>query len=152
MIAEGNYIQWEPGGVMFFKEPGYVNKISECGKYVFVAGSTTGIPVNECRVINKLYRVMVDYPGKAVPEWHRFETIGLVDDFLKSRLERRDDYALIFNTDTQVKNLSYQLAEVAYIDNHHYYRRAKLPVAMRDYLNTPSDLIAHLREMYNSES
>jgi hypothetical protein len=43
----GDYVQWEPGGVMQFPEPKRVRGISPDGKYAFVDGCQTGLPVGE---------------------------------------------------------------------------------------------------------
>jgi hypothetical protein len=43
----GDYVQWEPGGVLQFQEPKRVSKLSADGKFAFVDGSPTGLPVEE---------------------------------------------------------------------------------------------------------
>lgn len=43
----GDYVQWEPGGVLQFQEPARVREISPDGKFAFVDGSHTGLPVGE---------------------------------------------------------------------------------------------------------
>jgi hypothetical protein len=43
----GDFVQWEPNGVVQFVEPERVRDISPDGKYAFVDGSNTGIPVGE---------------------------------------------------------------------------------------------------------
>jgi hypothetical protein len=43
----GDYVQWEPGGVMQFTEPREIARISEDGVYAFIAASDTGMPVEE---------------------------------------------------------------------------------------------------------
>lgn len=46
-IKVGDYIQWEPNGVIFFVKPRKVTGFSPCKQYVFVEGSNTGLPVKE---------------------------------------------------------------------------------------------------------
>lgn len=43
----GDYVQWEPGGILQFQEPKSITSISGDGKFAFVEGSSTGLPVNE---------------------------------------------------------------------------------------------------------
>jgi hypothetical protein len=43
----GDYVQWESGGVLQFKEPQRLREISGDGKFAFVEGSNTGLPVHE---------------------------------------------------------------------------------------------------------
>jgi hypothetical protein len=43
----GDYVQWEPGGVLQFTEPKRVRDISPDGKFAFVEGSQTGLPIGE---------------------------------------------------------------------------------------------------------
>jgi hypothetical protein len=45
----GEYIQWESQGVLQFKEPVRVLRISTDGTFAFVEGTSTGLPVNELR-------------------------------------------------------------------------------------------------------
>lgn len=46
-VKVGDYVQWEPSGVLQFQEPKRVRSISEDGQFVFVDGSDTGLPVTE---------------------------------------------------------------------------------------------------------
>jgi hypothetical protein len=43
----GDWIQWEPGGVMQFTEPQQIARISDDGAFAFIATSPTGMPVDE---------------------------------------------------------------------------------------------------------
>jgi hypothetical protein len=43
----GDWIQWEPGGVMQFKEPEQIARMSDDGAFAFIATSPTGMPVDE---------------------------------------------------------------------------------------------------------
>jgi hypothetical protein len=43
----GDYVQWEPGGVLQFQEPKRVSRFSADGRFAFVDGSPTGLPVEE---------------------------------------------------------------------------------------------------------
>jgi hypothetical protein len=43
----GDFVQWEPNGVLQFREPKKIRAISEDGRFVFVEGSNTGAPINE---------------------------------------------------------------------------------------------------------
>ncbi|MGA9061104.1 MAG: hypothetical protein WB341_05480 [Terracidiphilus sp.] len=43
----GDYVQWQPGGVLQFKEPKRVSRLSQDGKFAFVDGSPTGLPIGE---------------------------------------------------------------------------------------------------------
>jgi hypothetical protein len=46
-IKIGDYVQWEPNGVIFFIKPRRVTGLSPCKQYVFVEGSNTGLPIKE---------------------------------------------------------------------------------------------------------
>jgi hypothetical protein len=48
-IVEGDMVQWESNGVFMFSTPKKVVKIenSEFGKYVFVEGGKTGLPLEQ---------------------------------------------------------------------------------------------------------
>jgi hypothetical protein len=46
----GEFVQWEPNGVLQFREPKRVTGFSEDGNFLFVEGSNTGIPVAEATV------------------------------------------------------------------------------------------------------
>ena len=46
-IRVGDKVQWTSQGSDQFEEPKEITKISEDGKYVFVEGSDTGIPINQ---------------------------------------------------------------------------------------------------------
>jgi|HubBroStandDraft_1064217.scaffolds.fasta_scaffold120808_2 hypothetical protein len=43
----GDYVQWEPKGILQFREPKRIASISADGGYAFVDGSSTGVPVAE---------------------------------------------------------------------------------------------------------
>jgi hypothetical protein len=43
----GDYVQWEPSGILQFREPKRISSISPDGDYAFVDGSGTGLPVGE---------------------------------------------------------------------------------------------------------
>jgi hypothetical protein len=43
----GDYVQWEPKGIMQFMEPKRIVSISDDDAYAFVEGSDTGLPVGE---------------------------------------------------------------------------------------------------------
>ncbi|HET9790613.1 MAG TPA: hypothetical protein VFR08_04860 [Candidatus Angelobacter sp.] len=55
-----DYVQWENAGQLQFKEPKRVRAVSEDGKWLFVDGSETGLPIEELTV--------VDVPQADVPE------------------------------------------------------------------------------------
>jgi hypothetical protein len=46
-IKVGDYIQWESNGTLQFQEPKRVREVSEDGKFAFVDGSNTGLPMSE---------------------------------------------------------------------------------------------------------
>jgi hypothetical protein len=46
----GDYVQWESQGVQQFNEPRRVRELSEDGRWAFVEGSNTGMPVGELTV------------------------------------------------------------------------------------------------------
>jgi hypothetical protein len=46
-IREGDYVQWESGGTWQFSMPRRVTGFSNDGEWVFVEGSSTGVPVSE---------------------------------------------------------------------------------------------------------
>ena len=43
----GDYVQWEPQGILQFETPKRIKQVSEDGRYAFVDGSNTGLPVKE---------------------------------------------------------------------------------------------------------
>jgi hypothetical protein len=45
----GDYVQWEPKGILQFQEPKRLTSVSADGKYAFVEGSSTGLPVGELK-------------------------------------------------------------------------------------------------------
>lgn len=45
--AVGDYVQWEPGGILQFREAKRLSRLSTDGNYAFVDGSNTGIPIGE---------------------------------------------------------------------------------------------------------
>ena len=54
-IQVGDRVNWESDGVLRFKTGKIVNKITdseEYGKFVFVEGTQTGIPYDECIKVN----------------------------------------------------------------------------------------------------
>lgn len=52
-IKEGDLIQWESRGAFVFPSPRYVSRVmsDEKGCYVFVEGSSTGIPIEQVVLI-----------------------------------------------------------------------------------------------------
>jgi hypothetical protein len=50
-IKPGDFIQWESGGVLQFVQPRPVSHISEDGRFVFVEGNHTGLPIGEVGVV-----------------------------------------------------------------------------------------------------
>src|ERR1039457_255959 len=49
----GDYVQWEPNGIIQFLEPQKITKISEDGAFAFIASSKTGMPVSELTLQSK---------------------------------------------------------------------------------------------------
>lgn len=49
----GDYVQWEPKGIMQFGEPKQIVKISDDGAFAFVDESVTGLPVGELTLQDK---------------------------------------------------------------------------------------------------
>jgi hypothetical protein len=47
----GDFVQWESGGILQFREPKRVRGFSDDGGYLFVDGSNTGVPVREVAVV-----------------------------------------------------------------------------------------------------
>lgn len=43
----GDYVQWEPNGILQFTEPKRVARLSQDGRFAFVDGSPTGLPIAE---------------------------------------------------------------------------------------------------------
>ncbi len=43
----GDYVQWEPNGVLQFESPKKITRISDDGEFAFVVGHKTGLPVGE---------------------------------------------------------------------------------------------------------
>ena len=52
-IEVGDFIQWESRGVAQFADPKAVSKISPDGLWVFVVGSSTGLPIAEIRRVSE---------------------------------------------------------------------------------------------------
>lgn len=52
-VKVGDSIQWEPAGVLQFAEAKRVTGVSEAGDFVFVEGSSTGLPMSEVRVMTQ---------------------------------------------------------------------------------------------------
>lgn len=46
-LKVGDYVQWEPQGVLQFREPMRIASFSGDGAYAFVEGSSTGLPISE---------------------------------------------------------------------------------------------------------
>lgn len=46
----GDFVQWEPQGVLQFKDPKRVKAFSEDGKFAFVEGSNTGLPIDQLSI------------------------------------------------------------------------------------------------------
>ncbi len=51
-IIVGSVVQWESGGVLQFPQPRQVIRFSDNGKFVFVEGSPTGLPIEEIILSN----------------------------------------------------------------------------------------------------
>jgi len=49
----GDYVQWEPKGVLQFREPKRVTSLSADGKFAFVDGNGTGLPSSELTLHDK---------------------------------------------------------------------------------------------------
>lgn len=47
----GDYVQWEPNGVLQFSPPKKITQLSHDGQFAFVEGSSTGLPVGELTVV-----------------------------------------------------------------------------------------------------
>ena len=47
ILKVGDYVQWEPNGIMQFEEPQQIIKFSEDNAFAFIATSPTGMPVEE---------------------------------------------------------------------------------------------------------
>jgi len=45
----GDYVQWESQGVLHFKEPSKILRLSTDGAFAFVEGTSTGLPVEQLR-------------------------------------------------------------------------------------------------------
>ena len=55
-IEVGDFIQWESRGVAQFADPKAVSKISPDGLWVFVVGSSTGLPIRRDQAGVRSYR------------------------------------------------------------------------------------------------
>lgn len=49
----GDFVQWEPNGILQFAEPKPIQSISGDGKFAFVDGSSTGLPVGDLTLQKK---------------------------------------------------------------------------------------------------
>jgi hypothetical protein len=49
-VKIGDFVQWEPQGILQFREPRQVSRLSDDGQFVFVDGSPTGMPIAEVSV------------------------------------------------------------------------------------------------------
>lgn len=47
VVKVGDYVQWEPKGILQFKEPKQITRISDDGTHAFVEESKTGLPLSE---------------------------------------------------------------------------------------------------------
>ncbi len=47
MPKVGDHVQWEPGGILQFREPKRIQRLSSDGQFAFVDGSATGLPIRE---------------------------------------------------------------------------------------------------------
>jgi hypothetical protein len=52
-IQVGDKVQWESDGACRFESPKKVTAISECGKWAFVEGTKTGLPISELHKIEE---------------------------------------------------------------------------------------------------
>lgn len=54
LVEQGDMIQWESGGAFVFENPKKVSSVhdSDMGMYVFVEGSSTGIPIEQVVLIS----------------------------------------------------------------------------------------------------
>lgn len=48
----GDYVQWESGGQIQFREPKRVRALAEDGLWAFVEGSDTGLPIKELTIVS----------------------------------------------------------------------------------------------------
>lgn len=62
-VSVGDFVQWQPGGVLQFPEPKRVTLVAETGDFVFVEGSATGLPIKEVTVVQG-GEERVDAPGQ----------------------------------------------------------------------------------------
>jgi len=49
----GDYVQWEPKGIIQFREPKRITGLSTDGKFAFVDGNGTGLPIEELKLQEK---------------------------------------------------------------------------------------------------
>jgi len=63
----GDYVQWEPKGVMQFVVPQRVAKISDDGAFAFVEDSSTGLPIGELVLQDKPAPVKISAKTKSHP-------------------------------------------------------------------------------------
>jgi len=61
-IEVGDYVQWTPGGVDQFEKLRRVLDISECGEYLFVTGTSTGIPVSQISKVFSFTNGIQEFP------------------------------------------------------------------------------------------
>lgn len=68
LVKVGDAVQWTSGGVDQFGKPTVVAGISDDGQWLWVTDSTTGIPVNEVKVITPAISSPITNPIKTAPQ------------------------------------------------------------------------------------
>ncbi len=64
----GDYVQWEPKGILQFMEPKRIVKISDDGAFAFVEGNHTGLPVSELTLEEKPAKDSAKTKGRPVAD------------------------------------------------------------------------------------
>ncbi|WP_284777700.1 hypothetical protein [Agrobacterium sp. lyk4-40-TYG-31] len=97
IVAFGDLIQWESGGVLQFKQPKRVRWISEDGAWIAVEGSDNGIPASEV-ILEKKATLLPEIPRQEVTHQPVGHVSGLADPQLQETSSsfqiRKDVFAL----------------------------------------------------------
>jgi hypothetical protein len=67
-VKVGDFVLWESGGVVQFAQPRQVLQVSEDGKFVFVEGSDTGLPIEGISVVDAPANASVNQKPPAIPQ------------------------------------------------------------------------------------
>ncbi len=82
-IKAGDYVQWESAGVLQFAEPRRVRTLSEDGRFAFVDGSNTGVPLGELIPLSKPESLGIAYNPPSGKSTMREDVFSLAEGQVK---------------------------------------------------------------------